>query len=176
MGTGNSTLFEKTAIQPVQRTVYSAQVENRASEDCVLRPVAYVPYRTYCKRSRCLPPAARPRWSSCSCRTGTRIGYWVVVVSSVVCVHGREPRNPSTLLDGSTAYGPMFDAAAAAALHACFAARRTRTCIVASFSAWRQCRHASPCTPRASCSQTSQFNRTSGSAGRGTGSLVADDD
>lgn len=46
-------------------------------------------------------------------------GYWVVV-SSVVCVHGREPRNPTTLLDGSTAYGPMFDAAAAAAaLHAC---------------------------------------------------------
>lgn len=96
-----------------------------------------------------------------------------MVVSSVVCVHGREPRNPTTLLDGSTAYGPMFDAAAAA-LHALLLAGPGPASSLLSPLGDNAGTHLH--AHRTSCSQTSQFNRTSGSAGRGTGSLVADDD
>lgn len=67
----------------------------------------------------------------------------------------------------------MFDAAAAA-LHALLLAGHGPASSLLSPLGDNAGTHLH--AHRTSCSQTSQFNRTSGSAGRGTGSLVADDD
>lgn len=55
---------------------------------------------TYCKRSRCLPPAARPRCSSCSCRTrtgDTDTGWWCRL--SCASTGGNPETQPLFLMD-----------------------------------------------------------------------------
>lgn len=178
VGTGNSTLFEKLQSNPscAQSTVRRSRTERG---HCVLRPVASNAcprtVLTYCKRSRCLPPAARPRCSSCSCRTrtgDTDTGWWCRL--SCASTGGNPETQPLFLMDQRhTAPCSMLLLLQLLCMHA---ARRTRTCVVASFSAWRQCRHASPCTPGELLADVAVQSHIGFRWPRGTGSLVADDD